>query len=104
MALATCKEAIGKEINISNGKDISIGELARTLIDVINPDAKIVTDTTRVRPERSEVTRLLGDNSLIRELTGWKPEISLKDGIRMTVDWFKNKENLSRYKWDIYNL
>jgi nucleoside-diphosphate-sugar epimerase len=104
IALAKCKEAIGKEINISNGKDISIGELTQTLIDVINPEAKIVTDENRVRPERSEVTRLLGDNTLISKLTGWKPEVSLRDGIKMTVEWFKNTENLSRYKWDIYNL
>jgi nucleoside-diphosphate-sugar epimerase len=74
------------------------------LIDVINPEAKIVTDENRVRPERSEVTRLLGDNTLISKLTGWKPEVSLRDGIKMTVEWFKNTENLSRYKWDIYNL
>lgn len=104
IALAECNEAIGKEVNIGSGQEISIGDLAQLIISLMNPEAKIVQDDSRKRPENSEVERLLCDNRLIQELTGWKPEVSLKEGIKKTVEWFKNKENLNRYKWDIYNV
>jgi len=58
----------------------------------------------RIRPEKSEVERLLGSNEKIRRLTGWQPEYTLKQGIRETIEWFRDKENLRRYKWDVYNV
>ncbi len=104
IALAKNDEAIGKVINIGSGKEISIGDLAKLIIKQINPNATMVTEDIRKRPDKSEVERLLCDNSLMKKLTGWKPEVSLKEGFMETIEWFKNKENLKRYKGDIYNI
>ena len=104
IAIAKCDKAIGKEVNIGSGNEISISELAKLIISLVDPEAKIVSEDLRKRPEKSEVERLLCDNRLIQKLTGWKPEISLKEGILKTIGWFKNLENLHRYKWDIYNV
>lgn len=104
IALAKCDEAIGKEINIGSGTEISIGNLAKQLIEIVGVDAKIISDEKRKRPEKSEVERLLCDNTLIKRLTGWQPVVSLKEGLLKTIEWLKNKENLSKYKWDIYNV
>lgn len=95
---------IGEEINIASAKEISIKDLAEELIKQINPNAKIISDDNRFRPEKSEVTRLLGDNTKIKSLTNWRPEYSFKDGIRETIEWFKSCENLSKYKSNIYNI
>lgn len=104
LALGRCDEAVGREVNIGSGQEISIGGLAKTIISIINPKAKIVSEDLRKRPEKSEVERLICDNSLIHKLTGWKPEVSLKDGLIKTIDWFKKAENCNKYKWDIYNV
>lgn len=104
VTLAECDEAVGKEINIGSGREVSIGELAEMIISVINPSAEIIVEDLRKRPEKSEVERLLSDNSLIKKLTDWAPEISLRDGISRTIDWFEDAQNLSQYKWDIYNV
>lgn len=104
IALARCDDAIGREVNIGSGQEISIGGLANLIILMINPDAKIITEDSRKRPEKSEVERLLCDNTLIKQLTGWKPEISLREGIEKTITWFKKNENLKGYKSDIYNV
>lgn len=102
--LSQCNEAVGREVNIGSGKEISIGDLAKEIINIINPGAKVVSEDLRKRPEKSEVERLLCDNGLIQKLTGWKPEVSLRDGLIKTIEWFKNPHNLQRYKWDIYNV
>lgn len=104
LALGRCDEAVGREINIGSGQEISIGDLAKLLISIINPAAKIVSEDLRKRPEKSEVERLICNNSLIHKLTGWKPEVSLKDGLIKTIEWFKKTENCNKYKWDIYNV
>jgi len=103
LRIAKCDNTSGEEINIATGEEISIGELADTLVNIINPDAKIVTDEARIRPEKSEVMRLMGDNSKLYELTGFKPETSLKDGLNQTVEWFRER-GLKGYKADIYNV
>ena len=95
-------KTIGEEINIATQKEISIGELANELIKQINPNAKIVCEEERKRPEKSEVNRLLGSNEKIMELTNWKPQYTFEEGIKETIDFFK--ENLDRYKTDIYNV
>jgi NAD dependent epimerase/dehydratase len=100
--IAKSDETIGKEINIATQKEISIGELAQELIDQINPKAKIVCDEQRMRPEKSEVNRLLGSNEKIKKLTNWEPRYSLKEGLAETIEWVKN--NLDKYKVDIYNI
>jgi len=104
IALAQCDNAIGREINVGSGYEISIGGLAKLIISLINSDAEIVSENLRKRPEESEVERLLCDNSLIGKLTGWKPEISLQEGLIRTIEWLKDKRNLTKYKWDIYNV
>ena len=102
--LAKSNESIGKTINIATNSEFSIKNIADILISEINPDAKIVSDFSRVRPKNSEVLRLLGDNSLIKKLTSWEPRFSIKSGLQKTVEWFKNKENNKIYKESIYNL
>ena len=96
------EKTIGEEINIATGEEISIERLAKELINQINPEAKIVCDEDRVRPEKSEVNRLLGCNKKIKELTDWIPQYSFEEGIAETIEFFK--ANIEKYKADIYNL
>lgn len=103
-AIAESDATIGEEINIATGVEHSIGDLANELIQQLNPDARIRHDEQRVRPDKSEVERLLGDNSRMLELTSWKPAHDLSSGIAETVEWFKQPDNLSRYKAWLYNL
>lgn len=93
---------IGEEINIATQKEISIGQLAKELIRQINPEAEIICDEERLRPEKSEVNRLLGCNEKILRLTDWRPKYSLEEGLKHTIEFLK--ENLDRYKTEIYNL
>ncbi len=93
---------VGEEINIATQKEISIGELADELIRQINPDARIICDEQRVRPEKSEVNRLLGSNEKIRRLTDWEPQYTFEEGLAETIEFLRN--NLDKYKADIYNL
>ena len=96
------ERTIGEEINIATQHEISIGELAEELIRQINTNAKIVCDEERLRPEKSEVNRLLGSNKKIKELTDWKPVYSFEEGLSETISFFK--DNMDKYKPDIYNI
>ena len=96
------ERTIGEEINIATQHEISIGELAEELIRQINQNAKIVCDEERLRPEKSEVNRLLGSNKKIKELTDWKPVYSFEEGLSETISFFK--DNMDKYKPDIYNI
>ena len=102
--IAKSENTIGEEINIATCSEISIEELALEIINQINPKAKIVCDEERLRPDKSEVNRLLGCNKKIKKLTNWNPEYSFKEGIKETIEWFKNEEVLKKYKSDIYNI
>lgn len=95
-------KTIGEEINIATQQEISIGQLAEELIRQINPNAKIVCDEQRRRPEKSEVNRLLGSNKKIKKLTNWKPAYTLAQGLEETIEFFKL--NLDKYKTNIYNI
>lgn len=95
-------KTVGEEINIATQNEISIGELAEELIKQINPQAKIVCDEERLRPEKSEVNRLLGSNEKIKMLTDWKPRFTFEEGLAQTIDFFR--DNLEKYKVDIYNI
>lgn len=95
---------VGEEINIATQQEISVGDLARKLIEIINPAARCTCDEVRLRPEASEVERLLGSNGKIRQLTGWQQRHGFDVGLRATVDWFRAAENLAKYKSHIYNL
>jgi len=104
IAIAESKATIGEELNIASQQEISIGQLASEIIDQINPTARIVSEDVRIRPEKSEVERLLGSNEKIRRLTGWQPEYTLKQGIRETIAWFSDEENIRRYKRNVCNV
>jgi dTDP-glucose 4,6-dehydratase len=93
---------IGEEINIATQKEISIGELAEELIRQINPKAKVIYDGQRLRPEKSEVNRLLGSNEKIKRLTDWEPQYTFEKGLSETIEFFRS--NLDSYKTDIYNI
>jgi NAD dependent epimerase/dehydratase len=95
-------KTIGEEINIATQQEIFIGQLAEELIRQINPNAKIVCDEQRLRPEKSEVNRLLGSNEKIKRLTNWAPQYTLEQGLAETIEFLKH--NLAQYKVDIYNL
>lgn len=102
--IAKSDQTIGEEINIATGVEISIGQLACELVEQLNPKAKIICDESRLRPDKSEVNRLLGCNKKISSLTSWVPKYNLSQGIAETIDWFKNPINLVKYKAGIYNL
>ena len=95
-------KTIGEEINIATQKEISIGQLAEELIRQINSEAKIICDEQRVRPEKSEVNRLLGSNEKIKRLTNWEPQYTFEQGIAETIEFLRN--NMDKYKTDIYNV
>lgn len=103
IALAETSGIEGREINIASGTEISMADTLRAIARVMDADVDYVVDPQRLRPAKSEVRRLCGDNSVITSLTGWRPEISLEEGIRRTVAWFTDPANLARYKTDIYN-
>lgn len=100
--IAKSDKTIGEEINIATQQEISIGQLAEELIRQINPNARIVCDEERLRPEKSEVNRLLGSNDKIKKLTDWRPRYTFSEGLAETIDFFKY--NLDKYKSDIYNI
>lgn len=103
IALGTAPGIEGREINIATGKEVTMEETLHTIARLMHADVDWVTDPERIRPSKSEVRRLLGDNTLITSLTPWRPKISLEEGLSRTIDWFVKPENLSRYKADIYN-
>lgn len=95
-------QTIGQEINIATQKEISIGQLAKELIRQINPGARIICDEIRLRPENSEVNRLLGSNQKIRQLTDWEPRYTFEQGLQETIEFLRT--NMKNYKVDIYNM
>ena len=89
-------QAIGEVINLGSDFEISIGDTVKTIADVMGKEIEIQTEEQRLRPEKSEVYRLLCDNSLLYEITKWKPDISFNESMKETIDWFS--ENLNYYK------
>jgi NAD dependent epimerase/dehydratase len=104
LALAECDAAVGETINIGSGVEISIGELASLLKELTQSDVEIVSDGQRTRPAGSEVERLLCDCTKLFEMTGYRSETSIREGLGRTVEWFSSARNLSRYKAGIYNV
>ncbi len=102
--IADCKNAIGEEINIASNYEISMRDTLELIAKIMKSDVKFVEDTNRIRPKNSEVFRLWGDNSKIRALTGFKTGYSIENGLTETINWFLDKENLKRYKANIYNI
>ncbi len=102
--IAKSDSLIGQEVNIATNSEITVGDLAQNLINIINPKAKIVSDDIRLRPEKSEVERLFGSNEKILQHTNWRQKYSLEDGLKETIEWFRDSKNLRLYKADIYNV
>lgn len=102
VAIAESDKTVGEEINIASQREISIGDLASEIIKQINPNAELICDEQRIRPEKSEVNRLLGSNEKIQKLTNWKPRYSLEQGLGETIEWVR--QNMKCYKPDIYNV
>ena len=103
LALAKASGIEGEEINIATNSEISMKDTLETIARLMNSDVKWVQDPERIRPAHSEVFRLFGDNTKIKKLTDWSPKYSLEDGLKETIEWFSNAENLARYKSNIYN-
>ncbi|MDE6234376.1 MAG: NAD-dependent 4,6-dehydratase LegB [Muribaculaceae bacterium] len=104
IALARSPLTIGQEVNISTGTEISMQDTLSTIARLMNVDVEWVRDPARIRPAGSEVFRLCGDNSKITELTDWRPQVTIEEGLSRTIDWFTDPANLARYKANIYNV
>jgi len=106
--VAQSKKAMGEVVNICSGYEISIGDLAKLIAKLMNTEVEIISDQQRMRPTRSEVERLLGDNTKAATLIGWEPknggEHGLIEGLKQTIDWFTQDKNLQCYKADLYNV
>jgi NAD dependent epimerase/dehydratase len=104
IGLAECDDAIGKTINIGSNREISVGDLVGLIKEIMQADITVETDDERKRPEQSEVERLWCDNTRIRELTGFEPQTSLREGLARTVEWLRQPDNFRKYKANIYNV
>ncbi|WP_445366947.1 NAD-dependent 4,6-dehydratase LegB [Methylomonas sp. BW4-1] len=104
IALAESAQAIGETVNIGSNFEISVGETLNLIKSIMASDVEFLVDEQRLRPEKSEVNRLWCDNSKIKQLTGFAPQVTLEEGLRRTVAWFTEPDNLKRYKADIYNV
>ncbi|KGN03508.1 NAD-dependent dehydratase [Clostridium novyi A str. 4570] len=100
--IAESEKTIGEVINAGSNYEISIGDTAQKIIDLIGHDVKILCDEERIRPEKSEVNRLWADNTKIKNLTDWTPKYSIDEGLKETIEWIKN--NMQYFKTDIYNV
>lgn len=102
--LAQCDEAIGQVVNIGSNFEISVGDTLELIKELMESDVVFTTDTQRYRPQKSEVFRLWCDNKKINKLTGFKPDVDIREGLKRTIDWFVVPENLKKFKADIYNV
>ena len=103
IALGNTPGIEGQEINIATGTEVSMKETLETIARVMGAEVSYITDEQRLRPSKSEVFRLCGDNTKITSLTDWRPRFTLEEGLRATAEWFVRPENLAKYKTDIYN-
>ncbi|WP_395947045.1 NAD-dependent 4,6-dehydratase LegB [Caedibacter taeniospiralis] len=102
--LAECDQAIGKTVNIGSNYEISVLDTLNLIKEIMQSDVRFLLDEARIRPDKSEVFRLWCDNALIHELTGFKPQYDIKEGLRKTCEWFSDAANLKKYKAHIYNV
>jgi dTDP-glucose 4,6-dehydratase len=108
IAALNSEQGLGEVVNFGSNFEISIGDTARLIAEVMNVEIEIITDEVRLRPENSEVERLWADNAKARQLFGWQPSYGgregFKRGLAETAEWFTLPDNLRGYKSDIYNL
>ncbi|MEA3326756.1 MAG: GDP-mannose 4,6-dehydratase, partial [Chloroflexota bacterium] len=93
---AQTPDVIGETFNLGYGEEVSIGELAEMIIELVGRPVKIIVDQERIRPEKSEVMRLLSDNSKANKLLGWRPEIGFHEGLSRTIEWIRGHLDLYR--------
>jgi len=99
---ASVPEAIGQTINLGSGREISIGDLAKLIARLIGRSVSIECEEERVRPEKSEVERLVADSTLARKLLNWKPTVDLEEGLKRTLEWMR--QHIDRYRQNEYSL
>ena len=104
LAIAESEQTIGKTINIGSNFEISIADTLNIIKELMGSDIKFITDKQRIRPEKSEVFRLWCDNTKIEQLTGFKPQVDLREGLQRTIDWFTDSQRLGQYKAGLYNV
>jgi NAD dependent epimerase/dehydratase len=104
LAIAQSDSTIGQTINIGSNFEISIGDTLNIIKELMGSDVEFITDEQRIRPEKSEVFRLWCDNSKIEKMTGFKPQVSIRDGLQKTIDWITQPGNLKAYKAELYNV
>ena len=97
---AECPQAIGKVLNVGSGREVSIQDLAATVLSLLGKQIPMVRDEERVRPERSEVQRLCADNTRAREMVGWSPSFTLEQGLTQTIEWID--QHLEQYRIGAY--
>lgn len=100
LAAALADKVIGKTINLGSGREISVADLATLIAELLDCPLKLKSDTSRIRPIRSEVERLLADNTLAKSLLGWEPVVSLEDGLSRTIEWIR--DNFASYRPETY--
>lgn len=104
LSLMECDRAVGETVNVGSNFEISVGDTLNIIRELMDCDVEFLVDRQRVRPEKSEVYRLWCDNKKIQELTGFKPLYEIRDGLRETIEWFSEPQNLKKYKAQIYNI
>lgn len=104
MLLGQSAASIGKTVNIGSNTEISIGDLIKLIAKLTKKTINLSEEQERLRPSNSEVFRLMCDNTLIRQMTGYTPRFSLEEGLIKTIEWFNNSDNLKKYKTEIYNV
>jgi NAD dependent epimerase/dehydratase len=104
IALADCNEAIGKTVNIGSNFEISIKDTLNLIKEIMQSDVTFELDEQRLRPQKSEVFRLWCDNALIKKLTNFESQYDIRRGLKETCNWFAKKENLAKYKVNLYNV
>lgn len=103
IALARSEGIEGMDINIATGKEVTMKDTLELIAELMGAEVDYEVDKERLRPGKSEVYRLCGDNRLITSLTDWRPTVTLSEGLKRTIEWFTKPENLRKYKSNIYN-
>ena len=101
LSLANNEAGFGEVFNIGSNTEISILDTFNLISKIMDSDTKIISDNQRIRPKKSEVERLICDNTKIKEITNYKPQVNIKEGLKVTIEWLSEPENLKKYKSEI---
>jgi NAD dependent epimerase/dehydratase len=101
---APLESVVGRTFNAGSGVEISVGDVVGLIADLMGVEVEVEEEEQRLRPERSEVTRLISESSAIKAAASWKPDHTLAEGLQTTIEWFCDPDNLSHYKFDQYNV